>query len=291
MSTNCARILSVVALLACRTGLAQSDKKPTPDRIVVYKEVEGDDLELHIFEPKAAKGTDAPRSAIVFFFGGGWVGGTPAQFYPQCRHLAKQGMVAISTQYRTRKSHDTTPIHCVQDGKSALRWVRKHAEELNIDPNRIAAGGGSAGGHVAAAVATVPGLDEPGEDTSVSCRPDLLVLFNPVYDNGPDGYGYNRVKDRYREISPLHNLSADTPPAIVFLGTEDKLIPVETAQTFQKKMQSLGIDSELDLYEGEPHGFFNPGRGDGSSYHSTVAAMDRFLTKHGFLPSKDESQK
>ena len=79
MSTNCARILTVVALLACRTGLAQSEKKPTPDRKVVYKEVEGDDLELHIFEPNKAKATDGPRPAIVFFFGGGWVGGTPAQ--------------------------------------------------------------------------------------------------------------------------------------------------------------------------------------------------------------------
>ena len=89
----------------------------------------------------------------------------------------------------------------------------------------LRAGGGSAGGHVAAAVATVPGLNAPGDDLSVSCLPDALVLFNPVYDNGPGGFGYPKLKDRYREISPMHNLREGMPPTIVFLGDQDKIDP------------------------------------------------------------------
>ncbi|MEW4487801.1 alpha/beta hydrolase fold domain-containing protein [Thalassoglobus sp. JC818] len=280
--------LFLLAILATFSSVvsaqdSETNQKPEPDRQQVYKTVDDVELSLHIFEPAPS---DDPRPAIVFFFGGGWNGGSPSQFYTQCRHLADQGVVAISADYRVKSRNQSTPFQCVQDGKSAMRWVRSHAEELNIDPDRIAAGGGSAGGHVAAAVATVPELNEPGEDTSVSCVPNALVLFNPVYDNGPDGYGYERVKDRYLEISPLHNIRTGMPPAIVFLGTEDKLIPVSTAKAFQQAMEEVGSRSELMLFEGEPHGFFNQGRGNGENYEKTVAGMDEFLKSLGYIESE-----
>ncbi|TWT55825.1 Acetylxylan esterase precursor [Thalassoglobus neptunius] len=278
-------LLAIVMTLNSVIWAQESEtvQKPEPDRQQVYKTIDDVELSLHIFEPAPS---DEPRPAIVFFFGGGWNGGSPSQFYSQCRHLADQGVVAMAADYRVKSRNQTTPFHCVQDGKSAMRWVRSHAEELNIDPDRIAAGGGSAGGHVAAAVATVPELNEPGEETSVSCVPNALVLFNPVYDNGPDGYGYERVKDRYLEISPLHNIRTGMPPAIVFLGTKDKLIPVSTAKAFQKAMQDVGSRSELMLFEGEPHGFFNLGRGNDENYEKTVAGMDEFLTSLGFIEAE-----
>ena len=256
-----------------------------PDRDVVYKTIGDSKLSLFIFNPDGHKATDK-RPAIVFFFGGGWNGGTPSQFYPQSRYLASRGMVAICADYRTKKSAGTDPRKCVQDGKSAIRWIRSHAKELGIDPNKLAAGGGSAGGHVAATTGTDTKFDEPDEDTSVSCRPNALVLFNPVYDNGPKGYGHDRVKDYWKDFSPMHNLTKETPPTIVFLGTKDKLIPVATAESYQKKMKDLGVRSDLHLYKDQPHGFFNKAK-----YYETVLETDRFLTELGFLKGKPTLQK
>ena len=248
----------------------------------LYKEIDGHELYLHCFFPYGHDPKTDRKPAIVFFFGGGWVGGTPKQFYPQCEYLADRGMVAISAEYRVKSRHKTTPFECVKDGKSALRWIRQNATELGVDPKRIGAGGGSAGGHVAASVATVPGLNEEDENLSVSCMPNALVLFNPVYDNSPDGFGHGKVKNRYQEISPMHNLKKGMPPTIVFLGDRDKLIPVSTAERFRDRMKELGNRSELVVYPGQPHGFFNKGKpGDGHS--KTLEEMDRFLNSLGWL--------
>ncbi len=264
-------------------GVAPEEQGLKPDRIETYKTVGDVSLKVHIFE-KEERSTQ-PRAAIVFFFGGGWVGGSPDQFFPHCRYLAERGMVAMSAEYRVRSRHDTTPFECVKDGKSAIRWIRTNAARLNIDPQRIAAGGGSAGGHVAAATATVPGLEEE-TDRGIRSTPDAIVLFNPVYDNGPDGYGHDRVKDRYFEISPMHNIKEGMAPAIVFFGTEDNLVPVSTAERFKRRMFEVGSRSELILFEGQGHGFFNHGRSGNTFYNETVGHMDHFLTSLGFLEEK-----
>ena len=150
-----------------------------PDTQWLYKTVNDTELKLHVYIPEGHRTSDK-RPAVIFFFGGGWNNGSPGQHYSQCAHLASRGMVAMSAEYRVKSRNQTTPKECVEDGKSAIRWVRAHAAELGIDPTRIAAGGASAGGHVAAAAGTVNSFDATSEDLSVSSRPDALVLFNPV---------------------------------------------------------------------------------------------------------------
>jgi len=263
-----------------------------PDRSVVYKKTAEGDLQLHIFNPDGLKPTDS-RPAIVFFFGGGWNGGSPSQFYPHCQYLAARGMVAISAEYRVRSTHKTTPKECVKDGKSAIRWIRKNAKELGIDPAKLCAGGGSAGGHVAAAAAMTEGFNEEGEDTSISQVPAALVLFNPVYDNGPGGYGHDRVKEYWDQISPMHNISETTPPTIVFFGTKDTLVKPDMAEEYKRLMEAKGRRCDLYLYEGQKHGFFNYGNRD--NYIKTVIEMDKFLASLGFLTGEptvaDETEK
>ncbi|MEM8713780.1 MAG: prolyl oligopeptidase family serine peptidase, partial [Planctomycetota bacterium] len=136
-------------------------------------------------------------------------------------------------------------------------------------------------GHVAAAIATVNGFNADQDDLSVSCVPEALVLFNPVFDNGPGGYGHDRVQEIWQSFSPLHNLDSDTPPTIVFLGTKDKLIPVATGEAYRDRMQSLGARCDLHLFEGAGHGFFNESRSP-EYYADTVEKMDAFLSSIGF---------
>lgn len=265
------------ALLFSLFVLGSATAETKPSKIVPYKKVGDVELKLHVFNPEGHKASDS-RPAIVFFFGGGWTGGAPKQFYPQSAHLASLGMVAISAEYRVKSRHKTTPMECVKDGNSAMRWVRTHAKELGIDPEMIAAGGGSAGGHVAAATGTTKGLFEKGEDTTVSAQPNALVLFNPVFDNGKGGYGHSRVKAYWKKISPFHNIDKNSPPTVVCLGTKDHLISTATAEKYRLAMEKAGVRCDIHLYEGEKHGFFNK-----SKYKETVSAMDQFLKELKYL--------
>ncbi len=259
----------------------------------IYKKAGERELKLTIVNPADWKSTDQ-RPALVFFHGGGWVGGGPTQFTQHSDYLATRGIVCIQVEYRLIKKGDAgPPIDCVHDARSAMRWVRGHATELGIDPNRIAAGGGSAGGHLAAFVGMVEGLDDPQDDLKISPKANALVLFNPVFDNGPDqGWGHSRVGDRYKEYSPAHNITSDDPPAIVFLGAQDKLIPVAVVERFKEGMTKAGVRCEAVFFEGQGHGFFNPGRGGKMQfYYETLLATDKFLTSLGWLKGEPTLQK
>jgi len=136
----------------------------------------------------------------------------------------------------------------------------------------------------------VPGFDEPGENSKVSCRPDALVLFNPVIDTSAGaegGYGHSRVKDYAREISPQHHVVPGLPPTLFLLGTADRLIPVTTALRFQSAMQTQGNRCDLILYGGAEHGFFQYKKRENGFYAQTVAAMDAFLVSLRFLPPSE----
>ncbi|MGB2403643.1 MAG: alpha/beta hydrolase, partial [Akkermansiaceae bacterium] len=177
-------LLTVLCLLLCvKAGAAE---KVAPNEIISYKKIGEVDLKLHVFKPRGHQASDK-RPAVVFFFGGGWQGGTPRQFYQQSLFLAEHGMVAFAAEYRVASIHKTSPYECVADGKSAIRWVRKHALQLGVDPDRIVSSGGSAGGHVAACTGVIQGYEQVGEDASVSSQPNAMVLFNPVLDTTAKG--------------------------------------------------------------------------------------------------------
>ena len=264
-------------------GLGQSSDKPS----FTYKTIGERELKVYVTKPDQWKQTDS-LPAVLFFHGGGWTGGKPGQFDEHCKHLSSRGMVCFQIEYRLLQKDkddktDRTPTICINDAKSAMRWVRSRASKFGIDPNRIAAGGGSAGGHLAAFLGTTDGTDDPQDDLEISARANAMLLFNPVYNNGPGGWGTARVGNRFAEFSPAHNISKDDAPSIVFLGRNDKLIPVATAEKFQADMKKVNVRSELRLYADAGHGFFNAGKHDGKWYRMTVAEMDKFLVSLGWL--------
>jgi acetyl esterase/lipase len=162
-----------------------------------------------------------------------------------------------------------------------------------VDPNRIAAGGGSAGGHLAAATSTLPGLDDPNDDKNVSATANALLLFNPALVMAPaEGYAPPRFdekafRDRFgcdpREISPIHHVSSMTPPTLVLHGKADTLVPYAGVEAFAAAMKAAGARCDLIGYEGHGHGFFN-----GPRYEQTLAEADKFLVSLGFLPAANE---
>lgn len=259
----------------------------------VYKTVGDVELKLFVFAPEDHKSEDR-RPAIVFFFGGGFVGGNIEQFLPQAEHLAGRGMVAVRADYRVLNRHGTTPVESCADGRSAVRWLRANAGPLGIDPDRIAAAGGSAGGTVAAMTGLV---DEPAPhgEPHVSSLADAMVLFNPALVFAPIEDEELRPADRLEvyiqrwqksaipETSAWHHVTPPAPPTLIHHGDADTTVPIETARAFTEKMRSCGVRCELDEYPGEGHGFFNHGRGDGICYRKTLTATDRFLASLGYL--------
>jgi acetyl esterase/lipase len=247
---------------------------------ILYKTVDTTQLYLTVY-PLAIKEPNKKSPAIVFFFGGGWNSGTVKQFEPQALYFSQRGMVCILVDYRVKEKHKTTPFESLKDAKSAMRYIRAHANELRIDPSKIVAAGGSAGGHLAAAAATINDYNESTDNTTISCTPDALVLFNPVFDNGPGGYGYERIGEAYKNFSPLHNIKSGAPPTIVFLGDKDHLVPVETAKYYKTIMEKVKSRCDLFVYEGQGHGFFNYKNLE--YYKKTVSETDTFLQSIGIL--------
>ena len=291
----------LLLVLACAVGASVSPAAPasakaaghpptiTGTNVETYRKIGGTELKLWIFNP--ATKSEKPLPCIVFFFGGGWSSGTPAQFEPQSRHLASRGMIAIVADYRVKSRQNALPADCVSDAKACVRWVRANASRLGIDPMRIAVGGGSAGGHLAAAVATVPGLDSATDDKTVSCLPNALILFNPGTVMAPfpglelKGFGAGLDKARFgcepTEISPIHHVKKGLPPTIIFHGKADTTVPYATVEKFTEVMKAAGNRCELIGYEGQPHGFFNKAK-----YPETLEATDGFLVSLGYLPKK-----
>lgn len=276
---------SIVRLLLCLLAtpvFAQSPNPPSLNdaRVETYRKIDSTELKLWIFGESDAK---APKPAIVFFFGGGWNSGSPTQFESQARHFAKRGMIAITADYRVKSRHGVQVVECVKDAKAALAWVRENAARLGIDPEKIAASGGSAGGHLAAATGTISGF---GSDE----RPNAMILFNPACTLAPIAdwqpparagaeLGVERLGVEAKALSPAHHVGAHTPPTLILHGKADTTVPYASAVAFESVMKNAGRPCKLVGYEGAGHGFFN--RGPDSA--KTLAEADNFLVELGWI--------
>ncbi|MDA1050388.1 MAG: alpha/beta hydrolase [Planctomycetota bacterium] len=180
------------------------------------------------------------------------------------------------------------------DAKSAIRWVRQEAERLGVDPNRLVAGGGSAGGHIAGCTGVIAGFEESSEDLTISSKPNAMSLFNTALVlaqvDGEDPLPADtmptlpeRMGVDPKAISPYHHVEADVPPTIIFHGKGDTTVPYKTAEQFAAAMKKAGNRCELVGYEDQPHGFFNYGRSENKYFEATLVSLDNFLVSLGYL--------
>lgn len=253
----------------------------------IYKRVEGRPLHVFVLRPENHPPDSVePRPVMVFFHGGGWVAGSPRVFSGYAEHFRQRGVICVLVEYRLLdRAVLDAPLVCIQDAKSAMRWVRQNAKELGADPERVASFGASAGGHLAAAVGMLPGLDDPDDDLAVSARAQAMLMLNPVLHNGPGeaGYGYKRTGEAFPRYSPFHNVSPEVPPALVMIGTEDKLIPLDMVLRFKRAMEQAGVRCDVEAYHGEEHSFFSPNNANGLYFSLTTEVADRFLSSLGWI--------
>jgi acetyl esterase/lipase len=260
----------------------------------VYKSVDGYDLKIWVFNAKA--GTEPAAPAMLFFFGGGWNGGSPTQFVKYCEYLQQRGMVGIVADYRVKSRQGVRAVSCVEDALDALRYVTANAAKLGIDRDRIGVGGGSAGGHLAACLGTIHAGDP--------AAPKAMALFNPATVLAPIASGFIQaprfaeIVDTIRarmaskkgelrarlgvepiQLSPFHHVVKTTPPTIIFHGTKDTTVPYGTAVLFEMHLKAKGVPVDLKTYEGAGHGFFNR-----EPYFSqSTGQLDAFLVDLGWL--------
>jgi len=282
--------LALAMLMCGALNLSAADDTSISQERIVYKTIGDTELKLHVYRPSES---GKARPAIVFFFGGGWAGGDPKQFFPHCEHLAERGMVAISAEYRVKSRHGVMPHECLNDARDAVRYVRAHAEELGVDPNRIASGGGSAGGHLAAAVGVI---EEDLVGGEVSAEPNAMILFNPaIVIAEVEGKNLTTLQrnekltqrfggvEKMRALCPYRHVDGNEPLTLILQGLADTTTTYDCAKAFAEKMHDKGNRCLLVGYPGQSHGFFNKNRGDGKIYDATLDEMDRFLVSLGYL--------
>ena len=303
---------SLHAIVAAAVGLAlvarvavaqQADRWENgarrPDRVDIYRTIGDVGLTIDVYLPQGHAAMDR-RAAVVFFFGGGWSNGSTRQFAHHAAYFASRGMVAFAADYRVHGRHQSTIADAVADAHAAVRWVRANARRLGVDPDRIASAGGSAGGHLAACVGILPPSADPNDanDANFSARSDAMLLFNPALSLLADDFSTDRADagrakfaDRLgaeaEALSPLEHVRADLPPAILFHGELDTAVPIAQARKFVKRMHEAGNRAELAAYDGEAHGFFNYGRGDGQRFADTLRRADEFLASLGYVSGPD----
>lgn len=263
---------------------------PLPPGVVAEENVEyanpdGQHLKLDLYRPKEG----GPFSVVVCIHGGGFVGGQRETMRWICVQLATEGYAAATIQYRLAPKYRFPA--CVEDCKAAVRWLRANAKKYNLDPDRIAAMGTSAGGHLSvflAATADVKEFEGNGGHLDQSSRVTCAVnAFGPSDFTRIQGKSKSEpvlepflggtLQDRrriYIRASPLYWITPNTAPVLTLIGTKEEHVPVEQAQWLHERLQACGVPNELLILEGAGHGF------QGKHQEQAQKAMRAFLGKY-----------
>lgn len=270
------RRLMVIGLIAVCVGCAAAEGPQPADDYklingVVYAKVGDRELHLNLAVPTAK--SDTPRPLVIWVHGGGWNAGSHE--HNRASWMCRHGYVAASVEYRL-SGEATFPAH-IYDCKAAVRFLRAKAKDYGIDPDRIGVWGGSAGGHLAALLATSGGVKElegdlgnPDQSSRVQA---LCDFFGPTNLYMPRGSDFVRVPNVVSMLlggepsdkpelaklaSPVRQVTKDDPPTIIFHGDRDPLVAMDQSQQLYLALRSVGVEAKLVKVKGAGHGFDNP---------------------------------
>jgi acetyl esterase/lipase len=222
---------------------------------LAYSNPDGFPLYLDWFHPDGE--TVCP--VVVCIYGGGWVSGDPSHMHDVAIPLARNGFAAACPEYRLAPQHPY-PAAC-DDLAACVRFLREHADELKIDPKRIASLGNSAGGHLAAwvglhehlqAVVDICGVaDMTGPEHYYT---DIGVMFAEQFFGGPR----EKLPEAFREASPIFLIDQDAPPFLLVHGEADDIVPIVQSEIMLEALRRNGTPAELIRCPGEGHSFTYP---------------------------------
>jgi acetyl esterase len=252
----------------------------------VYKTIGSTELLVDIFYTNSSLKSEN-NSAIAFFHGGGWVCGERSDFYETSKRYASKGMIAFCFQYRFADHKSLTPVDCLADAKSAIRWIRQNSSDYNIDENKIIASGQSAGGHLAICTSLIDRYDEKDEDKSISSKPNGFIVWSACADVTEDNWVDSILLHRRNEIlniDPIHNIKENLPPMLAFHGTEDEIVPYWTMEKFVYEMRQKDNTIELVRMENKGHFFDEDCKKHARMYNDSIfPRVDEFLIKYNFM--------
>lgn len=269
-------------------------RAPAPEKVIV-KRVGDQEVALEFFRP-AHLPRDERCPAIIWIHGGAWVGGTTEATTPHARYFAERGMFAANIVYRLASPGKLTVADCLADCRSAMTFLRAQAAEFGIDPDRIAVAGDSAGGHLAAALGTLP-------DGHVSSRPNAMLLYNPIVDMTEGDWiryavGGEALANKKsplpaapgdvalaRSLSPVFHIRAGQIPSIILHGRADRIVAVSQAERFATATRAVGSRCDLVIHENDiGHAFVLAGyRYPEPVVVEAIRAADQFLVSLGWL--------
>jgi acetyl esterase/lipase len=250
-------------------------------RDIVYEDVDGHQEALDVYEPDGPA-PPGGRPTIVAIHGGGWRRFSKSEYGPQvAAQFTPAGYVVVAIDYQLSAPGAPSWPTSVDDVRNAVRWVRQHASEFDIDPERLVALGESAGGQLAALLATNP--DGPPEGGTIASPPapgetsarvaavidfygpaDLAALAaeSPVAAIAASqflGGTPAEIPQLYSAASPVDHVAPGDPPMLLLHGANDHLVPIDQAQELSQTLSAAGVPNQLVTVPAAHHGFeFQP---------------------------------
>jgi len=238
-----------------------------PDNIleiknIEYKKIDTLSLQLDIYKLKELS---EPAPVMIFIHGGAWRSGKRSDYLPYLIDYAKKGFVTVTVSYRLVKQAIFPAA--VQDVNCAVKWIKSHAGEYGIDPDRVVLIGGSAGGHLALMVGYAGGEDVFNQDCLLETDNEVnavIDLYGPVDLTTPYAISTYQVQDFlnttydkdpeiFKLASPRTYISPDNPPTLIFQGTIDSLVPVSQSDSLDIWLEKAGVPRDYHRLKGWPH--------------------------------------